>query len=160
METQQPKLINFVYKAPVVVAMFSTGIYGLQLFIDVKHDSTTLFNAVFAVMLGLSAMCFSFAGAKEAKGISDRLVFAGERLLHGAILVIVTSLIKYLLFKASNVIDIDSANLFTKGIFWFVTIIACVVFSNGLLFAHTGIRILNDLLILRMTRHKDWDDTF
>lgn len=160
METPQPKIVNFVYKAPVVLAMLFTGIYGLILFIDVTNDSTTLINAAFAVMLGISAICFSIAVAEEDKRISDRLLFAGERLLHGAILVIVTSLIKYLLFKVNYVIDIASANEFVICIFWSVNIIACVVFLNGLIFAYTGIRILNDLLILRMTRHKDWDDIF
>ncbi|MDR6962119.1 hypothetical protein [Shewanella putrefaciens] len=160
METQQPKIVNFVYKAPVVLAILFTGMYGLILFIDVTNDSTTLINAAFAVMLGLSAICFSIAVAQKDKRISDRLLFAGERLLHGAILVIVTSLIKYLLFKVNYVIDIASANEFVKCIFWSVNIFACVVFLNGLFFAHTGIRILNDLLILRMTRHRDWDDMF
>lgn len=160
METQQPKIVNFVYKAPVVLAMLFTGIYGIMLFIDVTNDSTSLINAVFAVMLGLSAICFSIAAAKENKRISDRILFAGERLLHGAILVIVTSLIKYLLFKTNYAIDISSANEFIKFIFLSFNIIVCVVFLQGLFFAHTGIRILNELLILRMTRHRDWDDMF
>ncbi|MDA0365986.1 MAG: hypothetical protein O2843_09000 [Chloroflexi bacterium] len=32
------------------------------------------------------------------------------------------------------------------------------IFSSGVLFAHTGLRVLNDLLLLRMTREHDWDD--
>jgi hypothetical protein len=159
METQQGKVINFVFKAPVILAIFCAGPLGVLLFIDIENDSNSLFNAVFSVMLGLSAMCFSFSGAQKDIYIADRLLFAGERLLHGAILVIVTSLVKYLAFKANNFIDIASANILVKGVFWSMIVIGGTVFANGLLFAHTGIRILNDLLILRMVRHEDWDET-
>ena len=162
METQQGKIINFVYKVPINLAIIFASAQGALQFIDIRNDTSSLINAVFVVMMGLSAMCFSFAGAQ--KDIyndiytADRLIFAGEKLLHGAILVIVSSLGKYILFEVNVWFDIDSTNILFQVIFWSVVTLFGIVFANGLLFAHKGISILNDLLLLRMVRHPGWDE--
>ena len=159
METPQPLIVNIAYKAPVVIAMFFVGLYGMYTYIDYNENSIHLTNAAFAVTASLAALSFTYAGTKAAKSISDRLIFAGEKLLHGAILLIVTSVIKYMLFQINSAFNIETVHIAFKLIFGLVSILGAVIFINGLLFSHTGLRILNDVLILRMTRHKDWDDT-
>ena len=162
METQQGKIINFVYKVPIDLAIIFASAHGALQFIDIGRDTSSLTNAISVVMVGLSAICFSFAGAQ--KDIyndiytADRLIFAGEKLLHGAILVISSSLGKYILFEVNVWFDIASTNILFQVIFWSVVIIFAIVFGNGLMFARKGISILNDLLLLRMVRHKDWDE--
>jgi len=160
METPQPKIVNFAYRAPVVLAMFLTGLYGIIVYIDYTNNSTLVTNAAFVVMASLSAISFSYARTKEAEKISNRLTFAGERLLHGAILLIVTSVIKFILFKINETYPLEELNTAFKILFWSVLALGGMIFSNGLLFAHTGLRILNDIMVLRMTRERDWDDLY
>ena len=85
-------------------------------------------------------------------------MFAGERFLHGALLVLVASLLKYFVYALVKLPFIAKLSYAETSILFTVGLLAAIIFSNGILFAHTGLRVLNDLLLLRFTRHKDWDD--
>lgn len=154
----QPPIIRFVYKAPVVLAGFLGGLYGLHMLFNFREDTTAITNAGFALMASLAAISFSFARVVETDELKDRIMFAGERLLHGALLILIASILKYFVFLVltfpplAGSAKIETTLLFTVGI------LAALIFSNGVLFAHTGLRVLNDLLLLRFTRHKDWYD--
>lgn len=85
-------------------------------------------------------------------------MFAGERLLHGAIVVLVSSLLKYLVFVLLDQPHITRTPFVHDVIPLTAGVFVGAIFSSGVLFAHTGLRVLNDLLLLRMTREHDWDD--
>jgi len=155
---EQPRIIRFVYKAPLVLAAFMGFAYGIFMIFNYRSDTTSITNAGFAIMASLAAISFSFARVIESDELKDRIMFAGERLLHAAILILTASILKYFVFLIlkfppfASSAKVETALLFTIGL------LAALIFSNGVLFAHTGLRVLNDLLLLRFTRYKDWDD--
>ena len=155
---EQPRLIRFLYKTPLVLAVLIGYLYGVVMIFNYREDSTNVTNAGFAIVASLAAISFSFARVLEDAHDRDRIVFAGERLLQGAILILVASILKYFVFlilKSSyfaNSSAVETALSLTIGLF------AALIFSNGILFAHTGLKVLNDFLLTRLTRYKDWDD--
>ena len=156
--TVQPPIVRFVYKAPLILAGFFGAAYGFLMILNYREDTTTVTNAGFAIMASLAAISFSFARVVGSKKLKDRIMFAGERLLHASILILVASILKYFVFLVlkypplANSAQVETVLSFTVGL------LAGLIFLNGVLFAHTGLRVLNDLLVLRFTRHKDWDD--
>lgn len=155
---EQPRIIQFVYKVPVVLVGFLGYLYAIILIFRFKEDTTGITNAAFAVMATLSALSFSFARVIETDARRDRVMFAGERLLHGAILVLVASLLKYLLFLLYSSATFTFAGWPEHVTTYTVGMLTAIVFGNGIMFAHTGLRVLNDLLLKRFTRREDWDD--
>ena len=155
---KQPLLIRFVYKAPVFLIGFAGFIYATSMVVNYREDTTNISIASFVIMMSLAAISFSFARVVETEELKDRIMFAGERILHGAILVLVASVLKFFIFVLiknpiiATSVTLETALKFTVGL------LVAIIFSNGVLFAHTGLRVLNDLLLLRLTRHKDWDD--
>ena len=156
---QQPKFIRFIYKAPVAIAGLFGILYATQLVVRFNDDTSAITNGAFAVMATLAALSFSFARAAEEE-LRDRITFAGERLLHGAILVLIVSIIKHFIYIIYQTQELQETNWAVPLLQYFVGPILFVVFFNGVLFAHTGLKVLNDLLLMRFTRQRDWDDIF
>ena len=155
---QQPIIIKFAFKTPLVLLYLIGYYYAFFLIINYKEDTSNITNAGFVIIATISALSFTFAQVVEENNLKDRLVFAGERLLHGAILVIVCSLLKYLiltLIKYPSIAKYEYIVLVVRFTFGLLT---GSIFLFGVSFAHTGLRVLNDLLLLRITRHKDWDN--
>lgn len=155
---QQPKIIRFVYKAPVVLIGFVGYCYAMILIVNYEKDTTNITNVAFVIMATLSALAFTFAQAMDQADIKDRLVFSGERLLHGALLVLIGSILKYFIVAFVNYQLISKYEYLVIVTKFTIGMLVGIIFTNGVLFAHTGLRILNDLLLLRFTRHKYWDD--
>ena len=156
--TQQPFLVRFVYKAPVVLLAAVGYVYATNLFINYRSDTTNVTNAAFVIMASLAALGFSFARVVESEELRNRITFAGERLLHGAILVLVASMLKYVMiafFALPSIAKLTAVRTLTELT---IGVLVAMIFSNAVLFAHAGLRVLNDILLLRMTREKDWDD--
>ena len=156
--TQQRFLVRFVYKAPLVLLAAVGYVYATQLFINYRSDTTNVTNAAFAIMASLAALGFSFARVVESEELRNRITFAGERLLHGAILVLVASLLKYLMIGFLALPSIVKLTTVGATVELTIGVLVAMIFSNGVLFAHTGLRVLNDILLLRMTRERDWDN--
>jgi len=154
---QQSRIVRFLYKAPVALVGLLGFMYAVILVLRVKEDTSTITNTAFAIMATLAALSFSFARAAEEE-LKDRITFAGERLLHGAILVLVVSIIKYFIYLLYQVPEFAASSWAEPVVAYSIGALIAIVFSNGVLFAHTGLRVLNDLLLLRFTRHPDWDD--
>ncbi len=128
------------------------------MFVNFRDDTTNITNAGFAIMATLSALSFSWARVVESDELKDRLMFAGERLLHGTLLVLVASILKYCIFSLLKLPYITNSAILEGAIKFTVGSLSMLIFFNAVLFAHTGLRVLNDLLLLRFTRHRDWDD--
>jgi hypothetical protein len=156
--TQQRFLVRFVYKAPLVLLAAVGFVYATQLFVNYRSDTTNVTNAAFAIMASLAAIGFSFARVVESEELRNRITFAGERLLHGAILVLVASLLKYLMIGFLALPTVPEWATVRTIMEMTVGVLVALSFSNGVLFAHTGLRVLNDILLLRMTRERDWDN--
>jgi hypothetical protein len=149
-----------MYKAPLVLAMFMGAFYTFFVFINYREDTTNVTNAGFAIMASLAAISFSFARVVESDELRDRIMFAGERLLHGAILILIASILKYFVFSILKFPLFVGSVKVESGLLFSVGVLTGLFFSNGILFAHTGLRVLNDILLLRFTRYKDWDHTW
>ena len=156
--TPQRIPIRFAYKAPVFLLGLIGYLYAFWLIINYEKDTTTITNTAFAIMATLASLSFSFARVIESDELKDRLMFAGERFLHGGILVLVASLLKYLVITFLNWPPIANQPAVHVATQFTIGLLVAVIFTNGILFAHPGLRIVNDLLLMRMTRHRDWDD--
>ncbi len=156
--TEQPRIIRFAYKAPLVLAMFMSHTYVAFTVYNYREDTTYVTTACFAVILSLAAISFSFARVIESDKLKDRIMFAGERLLHGAISILTASILKYFLFLILKFPPFASSGKVGLVLTFTIGLFAGLIFTNGILYAHTGLRVLNDLLLLRFTRHEDWDD--
>jgi hypothetical protein len=154
--TKHRWIIRFAYKAPVVVVGFLGAMYAVALVMRFKEDTSAITNAAFAAMATLAALSFSFARAAE-ENLRDRITFAGERFLHGAILVLVVSIIKYFIYLLYQDPQFGASSWAGPFVEYSIGILIAVVFANGVLFAHTGLRVLSDLLLSRFTRYADWD---
>ena len=63
---------------------------------DPGRDTLGVASAAFAVALALASVTFSYARTlKDGSAVRDELVFAGERLVSGAILFLVASILKH-----------------------------------------------------------------
>ena len=63
---------------------------------DPGRNTLSVANSAFAVTLALAAVTFSYARTmKEGSAIRDEVIFAGERLVSGAALFLVASIVKY-----------------------------------------------------------------
>lgn len=156
--TEQRRIIRFVYKTPLALAVIMGALYGMVMVLNYREDTTNITNAGFAIMASLAAISFSFARVVETDELRDRIMFAGERLLHGAILMLTASTLKYLVFLILNHPLFPTSTMVEVAMMLTVGLLTSLIFINGILFAHTGLRVLNDLLLLRFTRQKDWDN--
>jgi hypothetical protein len=155
---EQPRILKFFYKMPVVLIGLVGYVYAISLIGRFKEDTTAITNAGFAILATLAALSFSFARVIETDQLKDRVMFAGERFLHGAVLVLVASILKYFSFLLFKLPIVGSLEWLAYAISLTIGIFNTFIFGMGIMFAHTGLRVLNDLLLARFTRHKDWDN--
>jgi hypothetical protein len=158
MMIDQPRIIQFVYKAPVFLIGLMGFLYAIYMMVNFRENTIAITNTGFVVLATLAALSFSFARVVESDELKDRILFAGERFLHGAILILIASILKYFIFLVLKNPIFSSSVKLELGLSFTIGVLAGIIFSNGVLFAHTGLRVLNDLLLMRFTRHSDWDD--
>jgi len=154
----QPRIVQFFYRAPVAIIGIIGFVFAMQIIFRFREDTTLITNTAFLIIATLAALSFSFARVIESEQLRDRVMFAGERLLHGAVMVVVASVLKYFLFLLYTIPAFEALAWLEVVTSLTVGVLTGLVFANGIMFAHTGLRVLNDLLLMRFTRHKDWDD--
>src|ERR1700733_8854120 len=74
------------------------GVVGLAIamLFDPGMDTVGVASASFAIALGLASVTFSYARTlKDGSSVREELVFAGERLVSGAVLFLVASILKH-----------------------------------------------------------------
>ena len=84
-------LFNFVLEITAIVVFLWLAIN----YINFKEPSNNIINGAFAVLLALSAICLSLSDKIKDDQLCDRLLFAAERLVHGALLIIIASALRY-----------------------------------------------------------------
>ena len=129
---------------------------AVAMLFDPGRDTLGVASAAFAVALSLASVTFSYARTlKDGSAVRDELVFAGERLVSGAVMFLIASILKY----ASNDIPryanalLDAlprpdgrrpdATLFGQNsLGLYIAVVAFVFFLFGLIYAQRGIIIL------------------
>jgi hypothetical protein len=138
--------------APWVVFV---GLAVAMLF-DPAMDTVSVASASFAVALALAGVTFSYARTlKDGSSVRDELVFAGERLVSGAVLFLGASIFKHasndvpryadVLFRAVSRADRPPPDVTIFGLNGFGLILAVAAFMFflfGLIYAQMGMVIL------------------
>jgi hypothetical protein len=162
---------SFVAKiAPWVVFV---GLAVAMLF-DPGRDTLGVASASFAVALALASVTFSYARTlKEGSAVRDELVFAGERLVSGAVLFLVATILKHasndvpryadVLFRAVPRADGPPPDVTIFGMNGFglmIAVVALMFFLLGLIYAQMGMAILVSTAGHRMKRRPGHEEYF
>jgi hypothetical protein len=142
---------------------------------DPGRDTFGVASAAFAVSLALASVTFTYGRTlPEASAVRDELVFAGERLMSGAVGFLIASILKY----ASNDVpryvkmlaetlparpDGQPASLQVVGPPFFglmLGILAFIIFVVGLVYAFMGLTILMAVANRRMKRRPGHNEYF
>lgn len=155
--------VHFIYFHLSVTAAVVVGFYfTFVMFTNYAKDTTAITNAAFAIAASIAGLSFSCARAIEgshgSQGTKDRYTYAGERCFHAAVLWLVASVLKYALLSLQGQDSVFRQEWLLQGLKLGLGGMAGALFFLALLSAHTGIRVVNDLLCSRMTRYKDWDN--
>lgn len=147
---------------PELLALLVAYGYALVILNNLREDTTGISNVAFGVMATLAALSFGLhASLHSSEKIKDKVLFAGERFFHGALLVLIASLIKYGVLELTNTVSESfPSNPIMLIIEIMIGFFAGFLFLQAVLIAHSGIKTLNKLLINRMTRDKHWDHFF
>lgn len=147
---------------------------ALAMLFDPGRDTLGVASAAFAVALSLASVTFSYARTlKDGSAVRDELVFAGERLVSGAVMFLVASILKYasddIPRYANTLIDalpqpdrgsLD-VTLFGQDILGLVmSVVAFFLVLLGLVYAQMGITILVATASHRAKRRPDHDEYF
>ena len=154
------RAVYFLFTRVSVLLVFIVGFYWTYVvFANLKEDTTTITNVAFGAVATLAALAFSCARAiKDSDQASDRFAYAGERFLHGAILLMSASLLKYAYLRAESSRVLDPAGLPWMLLTTALGLVVGVLFFWALSSAHGGLIVLNKLLWARLNRYPDWDD--
>ncbi len=140
----------------VTLPNFFFGILGASIVIygfkNIKEDTTNLTNYGFAILAGISSICFSWTRGldKEKEPLMiDRISQAGEGSLHGAIIFLLASALKY------SSIHLDFIIPKTWAIFYaimnpFLTLTYATCFTLGFYKVDLVICDINKLLYERL----------
>jgi len=153
-----PPLYKPAFNLVLNITIYVVMIWGFLNYISFKQPSNDIFNGAFAILLGIAAICFSFSDKIKNKRLSDRLLFAAERLVHGSLLVLIAIALRYVSLSILGDKEIESSPLWLSIPIVATVLLGGIAFSNGMIFAQKGLRILFDLLNDRMFRYKDWDN--
>jgi hypothetical protein len=143
-----------------VVSWIIVGCMAAAMLFDPRKDALGVASAAFVVAMTLASSAFSYSRTlKDGSSIGDEVVFAGERLLSGAILFLFASIFKYLANDLPRYIealrstfkpDEPAINLFEGQVpSLILSLPAFAMFLVGLVYAQLGVQIL-----LRVARHR------
>jgi hypothetical protein len=154
------RVIYLVFTRVSVLLVLIVGLYWTYvLFASLKEDTTPITNGAFAVVATLAALAFSCARAiRDSEEASDRFAYAGERFLHGAVLLMSASVLKYAYIRAESSELADPERLPWIVLTTAIGVMVGVLFFWALSSAHGGLIVLNKLLWARLNRYPDWDD--
>jgi len=127
---------------------------AVAMLFDPGRETLGVASAAFAVALSL--VTFSYARTlKDGSAVRDELVFAGERLVSGAVMFLIASILKYasndIPRYANTLLDAlprpdggrPDATLFGQnGLGLIIAVVAFFLFLLGLIYAQMGITIL------------------
>jgi hypothetical protein len=147
---------------------------AVAMLFDPGRDTLGVASAAFAVALSLASVTFSYARTlKDGSAVRDELVFAGERLVSGAVMFLIASILKYasndIPRYANTLLDAlprpdggrPDATLFGQnGLGLIIAVVAFFLFLLGLIYAQMGITILVATASHRAKRRPDHEEYF
>ena len=149
---------KFMYRGTPALGLAVAIYYNAVLFQNYKADTTAITNIAFLSIASLAALAFACAQALPNKDKArDRVTYAGERLFHASILLLLASMLKYavLSLQKPDLPLLESAMKFVLSMpFQFAV---PFLFLWAILNTYTGLRVLSEVLWWRTGRHDDWD---
>jgi hypothetical protein len=147
---------------------------AVAMLFDPARDTLGVASAAFAVSLALAAVTFSYARTlKDGSAVRDEVVFSGERLVTGAVLFLVASILKHAstdIPRYANILfDLvqrpeggrPDVTLFGQNLFGLMLAVpAFFFFLVGLIYAQMGMTILVGTASHRAKRRPGHDDYF
>jgi hypothetical protein len=130
-----------------------TAVYVYHLAANIRSDTTPITNAAFLITGTLSAISFAWAQAllPEDKD-RDRVLFAGERLLHGAVFLIIASILKYAALTLATYEMPDIAHSLSQTLGDVFGVLAAPLFLFAIGNAFAGVLIMYRILWPRASR--------
>jgi len=146
-------------KSPVLIAFLIAFFYSTQILAKLDQDTTSVTNAAFAVTAILCGLCFRMSSSLPLEDPSkDQLCYAGERLLHSSLLLILASILKYAASSIRSLSFFEGPKLLSTVVTFPIGILVFILFLWAVFDAHTGFKIANDQLWDRIYRKYDWDN--
>jgi len=130
------------------------AVYVYHLAINYRTDTTSITNSAFLICGTLSALCFAWAQALMPEDRDrDKVLFAGERLLHSSIFLIIASILKYAALTLSGYEIPDVAQALVRTVGDGFGILAAVLFLCAVAGAYVGILRIYGILWSRAPRY-------
>lgn len=130
-----------------------TGVYLYHLSANIRSDTTPITNAAFLITGTLSAISFAWAQALLPDDKDRvRVLFAGERLLHGSVFLIIASILKYAALTLATYQMPDVARSVSQLLGDIFGILAAPLFLFAIGNAFAGVLIIYRILWPRASR--------
>lgn len=130
-----------------------TAVYLYHIAANVRSDTTGVTNGAFLITATLSAISFAWAQAL-IPGDTDRerILFAGERLLHGSVFLIMASILKYAALTVATYDMPDVAKSILQILGDIFGVLAAPLFLFAVGNAFVGVLIMYRILWPRASR--------
>lgn len=143
--------VFIVYIPNFIILAFGIALLGNK-FSNMSEDTTNFTNIGFAILSGLSILCFTWASTFDKDEIRrEKIRNFGENSLHAAVLFLIASTVKYIslnhsIFGLNLFLDIKIINSFISSLLFFLIIAALykttyVLFNiNRMLYERIGLK--------------------
>lgn len=134
------------------------GIYVFVILISqFKESNLTVGIALIAILTALGSSCFGYSRAIDPQETHrEKIVFSGERLLHGAVLGVLGLILKLIQNNVEKVPWAHQIEFVETIIQWLARITSFTLFVSAVVMATRGIRLLNKTLHELANRHSEW----
>lgn len=123
-------------------------------FANFGEDTTELSNSFFVLLATLAALSFSYAKIQgQDVAVHMNLDVAGARCFHGAVLLILASVLKYALWHVKAVTDLDEDPTTLLLMDVPLGIMAGVLFLLAAAEAYMALRVISDFLVEQLLDH-------
>lgn len=128
----------------LLVGLLSTlgvaAVFVYHLAANIRSDTTAITNGAFIFCGTLSALCFAWTQAllPEEKD-RQRVLFAGERLLHASVFLVIASILKYAALTMANYEMVDFAQTVSRALGDIFGVLAAPLFLFAIGNAFVGI---------------------
>jgi hypothetical protein len=146
---------------------------AVAMLLDPGRNTLSIASSAFAVTVALASVTFSYARTmKDGSAVRDEVIFAGERLVSGAALFLVASIVKYASNDVPRYVDTlfqtlslpkqpPDITLFGQDpICILIAFTAYIFFLVGLINAQMGIMLLLSIVGQRAKRRPGHDEFF
>jgi len=129
----------------------------VQMLVAPNQDTTELANATAVDVAALAGLAFAYASVLDpTEADRDRVLFAGERFCHGAIILLIAAVLKYSALHLAN--KEPFGPILSTATAGALAAMDLVLFTHAIMNSCYGLANLNRVLSLRYARRPDWMD--